>query len=171
MVRSLLVILVPVVLITVVFSRTLDDYPVKEVDWRPVLTQAREQAPFPVLAPEGLPGSWRATQVAWVRKGEPYLDDQASVRNLWRLGYLDPHDVFISVNQGDDQPERFVGQTTRDAIADGSSVVGDQTWVRMVSPDDRTRSLVRTTPTGTVIVVGDTTYQALEAFAGTLSAG
>ena len=41
---------------------------------------------------------------------------------------------------------------------------------RSSSDDERTRSLVWSTPEVTTIVVGDTTYEALEAFAGTLSA-
>jgi hypothetical protein len=170
LIRSLVVILVPVVLITVFFSRDLGDYPVQVVDWKPVLAQARKQAPYPVLAPEGLPDTWRATQVTWVPEGQPHLNDQASVRNLWQLGFLDPNDVFISVNQGDEQPEQFVANLTRDGVDDGRSAVGAATWVRYVSPDERTRSLVRTTPEVTTVVVGDTTYEALEAFAGTLSA-
>ena len=170
MVRTLLVILVPIVVITIFFSRYLDDYPVQQVDWQPVLAQARDQAPYPVLAPEGLPSSWRPTQVTWVAKGQPYLNDGASLRNLWRIGYLDPDDIFISVNQGDERPADFIADTTRDGIVDGRSAVGSESWIRYVSPDERTRSLVRTTPEVTTIVVGDTTYEALEAFAGTLSA-
>jgi hypothetical protein len=107
--------------------------------------------------------------VSWVPKGEPYLNDGVSVRNLWQIGYLDPGNVFISVNQGDDRPVDFVADLTRDGIVDGRSAVGDQTWIRYVSPDERTRSLVRITPEVTTIVVGDTSYEALEAFAGTLS--
>jgi hypothetical protein len=171
MVRSLLVILVPLVLITVFFSRDLGSYPVDEVDWRPVLITAREDAPYPVLAPEGLPETWRPTKVTWVAKGQPHLNDQASARNLWQLGFLDPDDIFISVNQGDAQPERFVAETTREGLVDGQSAVAGQTWVRMVSPDQRTRSLVRTTPEVTTVVVGDATYEALGAFAGALTAG
>lgn len=169
MVRTLAVILIPVVLITVFFSRNLGDYPVQVVDWKPVLAQARQQAPYPVSAPEGLPDTWRATQVTWVPKGQPHLNDQASVRNLWQLGYLDPHDVFISVNQGDELPEQFVSDLTRDGVVDGKSPVGDETWVRYVSPDERTRALVRSTSAVTTVVVGDTSYEALEAFASTLT--
>jgi hypothetical protein len=168
MVRTLLVILVPIVLITVFFSRYLDDYQVREVDWQPVLAQAREQAPYPVLAPEGLPRTWRPTQATWVQQGQPHLDG-VSARNLWQLGFLDPNDIFISVNQGDARSENFVADTTREGFVDGRSAVADQSWIRYVSPDERTRSLVRTTPEVTTIVVGDTTYEALEAFAGTLS--
>jgi hypothetical protein len=171
MIRTMLVILVPVVLIMVFFSRDLGDYPVQEVDWRPVLAEARREAPYPVLAPEGLPPSWRATQVSWVATGEPYLNDQPSVRNLWRLGFLDPNDIFISINQGDARPEDFVADVTREAVADGTSTVGDESWIRYVSPDERTRALVQTAPEVTTVVVGDTTYEALEAFAGTLTTG
>ena len=103
-------------------------------------------------------------------EGQPHLNDQASVRNLWQLGYLDPHDIFISVNQGDRRPEQFVDDTTRDGIGGRQEPVGDESWVRYVSPDERTRSLVRATPEVTTVVVGDTSYEALEAFAGTLSA-
>ncbi|HEU5485409.1 MAG TPA: DUF4245 domain-containing protein [Microlunatus sp.] len=170
MVRSLLVLLIPVVLITWFFSRDLGDYPAQEVDYSPVLAQARREAPYPVLAPEGLPETWRPTQVSWIAEGQPHLNDEPSVRNLWQLGFLDPHDVFISVNQGDEQPERFVAEETRDGVVDGKSAVGEETWVRYVSPDERTRSLVRTAPEVTTVVVGDTTYEALEAFASTLSA-
>jgi hypothetical protein len=171
LIRTMLVILVPVVLITVFFSRNLGDYPVQEVDWKPVLAQARKEAPYPVLAPEGLPPSWRPTQVSWVETGEPYLNDQASVRNQWRLGFLDPNDIFISVNQGDAKPEDFVAEATRAGMVDGESLVADQSWTRYVSPDERTRALVRTSPAVTTVVVGDTTYQALEAFTSTLTSG
>ncbi len=65
---------------------------------------------------------------------------------------------------------RAIEASTRSGVVDGRSAVADQSWIRYVSPDERTRSLVRTTPEVTTIVVGDTTYEALEAFAGTLSA-
>lgn len=170
MIRTLLVILVPVVLITWFFSRDIGDYQVQEVDWRPVLAQAREQSPYPVLAPADPPEGWRPTVVSWVPTGEPYLNDQPSARNLWRLGFLTPDNIAISVNQGDIQPERFVADVTRDGFADGQSTIDGQTWVRYVSPDERTRSLVLTAPKVTTVVVGDTSYEGLEAFAGSLRA-
>lgn len=177
MIRTLAVILVPLVLITWFFSRDLGDYQVQTVDWKPTLAQARSESPYPVLAPEGLPDTWRATQVAWVPLGRPHLNGEASVRNLWQLGFLNPDDIFVSVNQGDAQPDRFVADLTREGYPDGQSMVGDQTWVRFVSLDERTRSLVLSSPSGegeapvTTVVVGDTTYASLEAFAGSLSAG
>jgi len=170
MVRSLVVILIPLVIISVLFTRNLSDHPVQVVSYQVTLTKARAEAPYPVLAPTGLPPSWRATRAEWVPKGVPYLNDEPSVRNLWQLGFLAPNDTFIALNQGDALPEQFVADYTREGLPDGTSQISGQPWERRVSPDERTRSLVRTTPAVTTVVVGDTSYEALEAFAATLSA-
>jgi hypothetical protein len=169
MVRSLVVILVPILLITALFTRNLDDHPVDVVDYRAVLAQARREAPFPVLAPANLPETWRATRAEWIRQGEPYLE-QPSVRNRWQLGFLSPESVFVSVEQGDVAAGEFVDDVSREGVPDGRSEIDGQRWERRISPDGRTRSLVRITPEVTTVVVGDTTYAGLEAFASTLRA-
>jgi len=170
MVRSLAVILIPLLVIAVVFTRNLDDHPVTVVDWKPVLAVAREQSPYPVLAPTDLPSDWRATRVNWVKAGEPFLNGAPAVRNTWKLGFLAPDDIFIDLNQGDARAADFIKEETRAGQADGESVVAGTTWKRLVSEDERTRSLVLSTPVVTTIVVGDTSYQALESYAATLRA-
>ena len=169
MIRSLAVILIPLLVITFFFTRNLSDHPVNLVDYRPILAKARQESPYPVLSPAGLPTTWRPTQAQWVPQGAPYLNDQPSARNLWELGFLSPGDVFVAVNQGDLQPADFIESKTRDGLADGTSQVKGQAWERRVSPDGRTRSLVTSSPEVTTVVVGDTSYEGLEAFAGTLS--
>lgn len=169
LIRSLVVIIVPLLLITLFFTRNLGDHPVTVVDWRPVLSAARSQAPYPVLAPVDLPPGWRAVQATWVKVGDPYLDGEPSERNLWKLGFLTSDDVFIGLTQGDLKPDDLVRTETRDGEADGQSVVGDQTWQRRISPDERTRSLVSSSPKVTTIVSGDLPYEALETYAGILS--
>lgn len=168
LIRSLAVILIPLLIITFFFTRSLGDHPVTVVDYRAELAQARQAAPYPVLAPTGLPTTWRATQAKWVPQGVPYLNDAPSVRNLWELGFLSPEDIFISVNQGDLQPEDLIEVKTRDGLPDGTSQLNGQGWERRISADERTRSLVRSDPRVTTIVVGDTSYEGLEAFAATL---
>ena len=169
LIRSLVVIIVPLVLVTLFFTRNVGDHPVTVVDWQPVAAQARSEAPYPVLAPVNLPPGWRAVQATWVKTGEPYLNGQASPRNLWKLGFLTSENVFIGITEGDLQPDDLVRDTTRDGTADGQSVVGDQTWERFVSDDGNTRSLVERTPKATTIVSGDLPYEALETYAGILS--
>ena len=171
MIRSLAVILIPLVIITALFTNLPDDKPVTEVDWQPVLAVARRDAPFPVLAPNNLPAGWRATQAEWVETGEPFRDGQPSVRNQWALGLLNTDNVFVGLDQGDLQPENLVEEQTREGTADGQSTVNGQAWERLLSPDGRTRSLVRREPSVTTIVSGDLTYEALEAYAGTLATG
>jgi hypothetical protein len=169
LVKSLALILIPLVVITVLFTKLPRDHPVKVVDWRPVLATAREQSPYQVLAPTNLPSEWRATSVTWVKAGDPHLGGQPSVRNLWQLGFLSPDDVYIAVAQGDLKADDMVTEQTRTGALDGQSTVKGEPWQRRVSPDDRTRSLVRVEPTVTTVVVGDTSYTGLEAFAATLS--
>jgi len=169
MIRSLAVILIPLVIITVLFTDLPKDAQVAEVDWTPVLVTAREQAPFPVLAPTNLPPGWRATRVSWVRAGEPVLNGQASARNQWELGILTADDLYLGLAQGDLRPDDLVKEETRAGRPDGESAVGGQTWERRVSSDERTYSLVLREPEVTTIVSGDVDYSALEAYASTLA--
>jgi hypothetical protein len=169
MIRSLAVILIPLVILTVVFTDVPKDRPVTEVDWRPVLATARREAPYPVLAPTNLPDGWRATQADWARVGRPTQNGQTSVRNLWQLGFLNPDNVFIGLDQGDLLADDLVHEQSRAGTPDGESMVNGDVWQRLVSPDGRTRSLVRRDPEVTSIICGDLPYAALEAYAATLS--
>jgi hypothetical protein len=171
MMRSLALILIPLAVITIIFTNTPDDHPVKEVDWKPVLATAREEAPFEVLAPTNLPNGWRATRVNWVPQGKPYLNGEVSPRNLWQIGFLTPDDVFVDLNQGDVRPEEMVDQQSRDGTPDGTSTVADKTWQRLISSDGRTRSLVLVGSNATTVLTADLPYEALEAYASTLSSG
>lgn len=168
MIRSLAVILLPVLLISLVFTRNLDDAPVTVVDWRPVLTKARAESRYPVLAPTNLPPEWRATQVSWVKAGDPFLNGAPAVRNTWQLGFLAPDGTFIGLNQGDLKAAEFVQDQSRSGLPDGQSEVAGKSWARLVTEDERTRSLVLTEPKVTTVVVGDTSYAALESYAATL---
>jgi hypothetical protein len=168
MIRSLAVLIVPLLIITFFFTRNIGDHPVTVVDWRPVLAEARREAPYPVLAPVNLPDTWRATQVSWVKLGEPTYNEAASERNAWTLGFLDPSDTYIGLYQGDLKPEDMVAAASRGGTPDGSSEVDGDTWQRLVSPDKRTRSLVLVEPKMTAVVVGDTDYPTLEAYVATL---
>ena len=169
MIRSLALIVIPLVVIAILFTNTPDDHPVREVDWKPVLATARKEAPFEVLAPTNLPEGWRARRVAWVPLGQPHLNGEASPRNLWQIGFLSPDDVFVDLNQGDARPRELVDQQSREGTPDGNSAIAGQSWQRLVSPDGRTKSLVLHGPTATTVVSADLPYPALEAYVATLS--
>lgn len=169
MIRSLLVILIPLIIITVIFTRLPDDSDqVKVVDWVPVLTTARANSPYPVQAPAALPGDWRVTRVSWVEQGKPGLNGEASPRNSWQLAVLNADDRFLGLSQGDQQVDEMISEETRGGETDGQSTVNGQVWLRLLSPDGRTRSLVWSQPEVTTIVTGDMPYEDLDAYAGTL---
>lgn len=168
MIRSLAVILVPLLIITFFFTRNLREHPVTVVDYQPILTQARAEAPYPVLAPVGLPADWRCTRATWVKVGEADLNQEPSPRNAWTLGFLDPTDTYIGLYQGDAQIDDMVDSATREGRADGASTIDSQAWERRISSDGRTRSLVLVAPKVTTVVAGDVEYEALDAYASTL---
>ena len=170
MVRSLAVILIPVVIITYFFTRTPESA-VKTVDWTPVLAQARQQAPFDVLAPRAVPEDWKATRASWVAQGRPTLNGDPSVRNLWQLGFLDSSETYVELAQGDLQGEDLIADKTRKGLPDGETTVQGQVWERRISEDERTRSLVVSTPAVSTVISGDLPYAELESFAATLAAG
>lgn len=172
MMITLAVILVPVIIISVVFTRDLDDHPVEVVDWKPLAQQAATEASYDILAPTNLPASWRPVRVSWEPEGQGEENGNPSTRNAWQLGFLNPADRYVAIQQADGDRESFVQQVTRDGRADGQQPevkVGGQTWERYESEDGRTRSLVRSAGESTNIVVGDVEYQTLQDFAATLS--
>ncbi|MGD7788355.1 DUF4245 domain-containing protein [Propionibacteriaceae bacterium Y1700] len=163
MVRSMAILMIPLVLITIFFTRNTGDAPVEPVDWQPVLTSARDEAPYPVLAPTNLPQGWVPTRVTWE------AEKKGAEANRWMLGWLDPGQTYFAVEQSDAAPGPFIDRVGREPRAEGTSQVGGQQWERQVSEDGRTRTLVQRSDKVTTIVAADAPYEALEAFAGTLS--
>lgn len=172
MVRSLVVLLIPVLLITWFFTRSpSDEQTVPTVDWKPVLAQARDQAPYAVLAPPETPSGWRATQVEWTPKGKPDPGGTLAVRNTWTLGFIDDKGIYVAVDQGDDEVSSLVVDATRSGVKDGTSQIGDVAWTRYVSADGRLHSLVLETDEVTSVVSGATDYGTLGTYTASLTSG
>lgn len=163
MIRSLAVLLVPVLVITVLFTRDPAEPPgAQPVDWGGAHSQAVDEAGFDVVAPTNLPQGWTPVRVEW-DKGERDKDQR------WMVGWLSPQQVYFAVEQSNAASGPFLERATREGVADGTSTVSGTTWQRFRSPDDRTRSLVRVGDEVTTVVVADASYEALEAFTGTLA--
>lgn len=174
MALSLAVIMVPILLITWLFTNNLPDYPVQPVDDEYIIETARSEAPYPVFVPQNLPrgeGGWTVTQASWVAEGTAARDGEYSPTNEWLWGALDPNEVYYAVNQSDGLPADLVATVSRDGYSDGTSVVAGGEWERWISPDERTRVLVREEEDYTLTVTADATYEGLEALASTLDAG
>lgn len=173
MIRSMAVILIPVLLLTWLLTSNPRDYPVAEVDWRPVLATTRAEVDWPVQAPENLPegeGAWVPTRVSFVRAGQRSTGGEVSPRNHWRLGLLSPGKVYFEVNQGDDQLDDFVRSVTRDGRRVGDEPIQGKTWERWESQDGRTRSLVLREDPALTLVSADAEFIDLQQFTRTLRA-
>lgn len=174
MIRSMAIILIPILLITWLLTNNLKDYPVEKVDWQPVLERARAESAWPIMAPVGLPtdgpAAWTPTRVNWAQAGGRWPTGPAD-RNRWRVGFLSPDKVYFEVNQADGDPVLYIADITREGTKVGEETLGGRTWERWESADKRTRSLIlRSDPTVT-LVTADAGFTDLQQFARTLQEG
>lgn len=137
-----------------------DADPLKAVDYRVELTTAQRAAPYPVVAPEGLPETWKPTSVSYAR-----LDG-----NSWHLGFLDPDREYVAVEQSTDPAAKYIAEVTHDAKDTGKSArVGGEAWQRWEGP--KYDALVRTADGATTVVTGTAPYERLVEMAEALESG
>lgn len=160
MLISLAVILIPCILIYKWFSRVPDAPQVDPVKYQPVVARADKQAKFDLISPQALPDTWKPIKATW-------KDQQL------QLGFLSPDTVYYEERaaQGANDDD-MVNDASRNARADGTTVVGKRTWTKLVTDDGRTRCLLYVVKTGkpsTTVVCADTEYEGVEAFVSTLA--
>lgn len=165
---SMLVLIVPIALIAWFF--TMDAEPELEaVDVAPMLAQAREESPYPVLAVD-LPEDWVPVRVAWAADGQRWITNEPAIGNSWQLGYMAPNDVYVGLQQRDRGVGSFLTDITRDGHTEGGEFeLAGRTWEQWTSEDERTRSLVWRDGDMVAVVTGDTGFEQLEAFVGALA--
>ncbi|MGW6710764.1 DUF4245 domain-containing protein [Streptomyces sp. NPDC054956] len=131
--------------------------PTRVVDYRVETLTARRAAPYPVAAPVGLAKEWRATSVTFDRKKA----------NAWHLGFLDPKDQYVSVEQSTDVTPAYIAQVTRKAEATGQTQqVGDQAWERW--DGEKYDALVRQEQGHVTVVTGTASFEELGEMAAAL---
>jgi hypothetical protein len=123
------------------------------------VTSARRAAPYPVLAPVGLPKGWTATQVNY--------DGADGSDAVWSLGYIDPSGQYVSVQQSNGAAADFISSVTTGGVkVAGTSTIDGQTWAHYQGTNYR--ALVLRTPKVTTVVTGTESYAAMETFAAAL---
>lgn len=124
------------------------------------LQQARRDAPYEVAGPEGLSAKWRATSVTY----------QAADRKdvTWHLGFVDPEQQYVAVEQSNGDPDDFISEVTLKAHRDGdrTATVDGVTWDRYVG--GRYNALVRRQQGVTTVVLGTAPDAQLKQLAGSL---
>ncbi|WP_435192902.1 DUF4245 domain-containing protein [Streptomyces sp. NRRL F-5630] len=131
--------------------------PVKRVDYRVELATAQRAAAYPVVAPEGLPKTWKATSVRY----------RAQDGDAWHLGYLDPREKYVAVEQSTKDPAEFIGNVTQDARESGAVTrINGRDW--QPYKGDRYDALVLREGKSTTVVTGSAGLAQLKAFAEAL---
>lgn len=164
MVRSMLVVLIPVALIAgfvgLVRPSTAE---VRDVDWESTLEAARDGGEFAVLGPAELPDGWTATRVAYDR-GASASDD------TWRMSFITDTGDYVGIVQRSGDVERIVRSELPDLDEDGTTLIVGDSWQRYVGPDaDGDRALVLESPDSVVVVLTSASdYSVAESFASSL---
>lgn len=166
MIRSLGLVLLLVVVVVLITVRP-NGQAVTVVDYRATFAAARSGAPFPLVAPAGLPGTWKATSA--------YYDPPVN-----NLGVADWHVGFVTAAgqyAGFEQTDGIVSGVLRDELGDDpadvgrTSTVAGQVWEQWASAAGDRHALVRTAGGVATVVDGSADWSELEQLAGSLRPG
>ncbi|WP_443055671.1 DUF4245 domain-containing protein [Streptomyces sp. NBC_00690] len=131
--------------------------PIKRVDYSIELVTAQRAAPYPVVAPQGLPKAWKPTSVTYNR----------SDSNAWHLGFLDPKREYVAVEQSTAPFKKYVGRVTHHAEDTGRTrQVNGESWQIWEGP--KYDALVRAGKGATTVVTGTAPFDRLAEMAAAL---
>ncbi|MFK4144067.1 DUF4245 domain-containing protein [Streptomyces sp. NPDC004065] len=131
---------------------------IKRVDYRVELLTARRAASYPVAAPEGLPGEWKATSVRF--QGDRY--------DRWHLGFQDPDGQYVAIEQSTQERPKFIEDASQGSHATKTTEkIDGRTWTRYTG--GRYDALVlEGTKGSTTVVAGTASFDRLTAMADAL---
>ncbi|MFD9001738.1 DUF4245 domain-containing protein [Streptomyces sp. NPDC059582] len=131
---------------------------IKRVDYRVELLTARRAASYPVAAPEGLPGGWKATSVRF--QGDKF--------DAWHLGFQDPDGEYVAIEQSTQKRAAFVDEASQGAKeTKATEEIGGRTWTRCTG--GRYDALVlRDADGSTTVVAGTASFDRLAKMAEAL---
>ncbi|MFF8956643.1 DUF4245 domain-containing protein [Streptomyces sp. NPDC014894] len=131
--------------------------PLKRVDYRVEQVTAQRAAPYPILAPQGLPEEWKATSVSY--KGHE--------GDAWHLGFLDPDRQYVAVEQSTEARGKFIPKVTHHAENTGRTQrIGGETWQRWEG--EKYNALVRENEGSITVVTGTASSARLAEMAASL---
>lgn len=133
--------------------------PARTVDYAASLARARDEAPFPVVAPSPVPSGLRATSVSW---------DGAGVLVAWHLGFVTSGDDYLGLYEGNGPAAAFISASTPATDPGPPVTIAGVMWQTLHSPDQAETALLRRANGVTTVVTGTAGETQLEMFAGRL---
>ena len=121
-------------------------------------------APYPAVAPVGLPTSWLP-----VSSGLAVGGANGAGTVTWHLGYTTADGALASLEETNAGAVAFVRRMTNDGTALAPSQLDGRTWHLSATPSRGQRSMYVTSPAGfTVVVTGNATWAELRELAASL---
>src|SRR5271169_3173924 len=121
------------------------------------LAALARQAPYPAVAPAGLPASW-----APVSSGLAVGGANGPGTVTWQLGFMTPDGALASLAETNASAGAFVRRMTNDGTSLGPASLAGRTWTLSATPARGQRSLFYTSPAGfTLVVSGNATWNEL----------
>ena len=134
------------------------------VSYRSDLASLVRLAPYPAVAPVGLPGSWQP-----VSSGLAVGGANGAGTVTWQLGYMTPDGSLASLEETNASATPFIRRMTNDGTALPPLLVTSQTWHLSSAPSRGQRSMYYTSATGrTIVVSGNASWAQLRELAASL---
>lgn len=133
--------------------------PVPTLNYTAALAEARQQSPFPVLAPEPLPSGLRATSVSW---------DGVGARKSWHVGFLTPDQEYVGLYEGTGPAAHYVSANTPATTRGGVADIDGVSWQTLTGSGGNETAFVRTTGGVTTVVTGTAGVEVLKEFVASL---
>ena len=134
------------------------------VSYRADLAMLSRLAPYPAVAPHGLPASWQP-----VGSGLAVGGANGAGTVTWHLDFTTPDGLLASLEETNADAGAFVRRMTNNGTALAPSWVNGQTWNLSATPARGQRSMYLTSPAGfTVVVTGNAGWAELRQLAGSL---
>lgn len=139
------------------------------VSYRGDLVRLARLAPYPAVAPAGLPASWQPVSSSLAVGG---ANGAGTV--TWQLGYMTPDGSLASLEETNASAGGFVRRMTNDGAAlppaaPAPARLDGQAWSLSATPARGQRSMYLTSPAGfTVVVTGNATWSELRRLAASL---
>jgi hypothetical protein len=128
------------------------------------LVKLARLAPYPAVAPAGLPGSWQP-----VSSGLAVGGANGAGTVTWQLGYQTPGASLASLEETNASAAAFIRRMTNDGTAVAPVRLAGRTWSLSSTPARGQRSMYYTSPAGyTVVVTGNATWAQLRELAASL---
>ena len=128
------------------------------------LARLVQVAPYPAVAPAGLPASWPPVSSSLAVGG---ANGPGTV--TWQLGFMTPDGALAALAESNASATAFVRRMTNDGTALPPADLNGQTWRLSSAPARGQRSMYLTSAAGvTLVVTGNATWTQLRELAASL---